>query len=107
MLLTSYYPTLQIPNTTAPYLDPISAGIFKSTIGLTPGSLLRLTTRLQLLAPTLPGTHPSFSNGTSPYPTLIFTPGAELPASSYTAYLSEVASYGYAVVVIDHPGEAP
>lgn len=107
MLLTIYYPTLQTPNTTTPYLDSISAGIFESTIGLTPNILSNLTTRLQFQAPTLLGTSPSFSNGTSPYPTLIFTPGAGLPASVYTAYLSELASHGYAVLAIDHPGEAP
>jgi hypothetical protein len=107
MLVTIYYPTRQIPNTTSPYLDSISAGIFESTIGLTPGVLSNLTTRLQFQAPTLLNTHSAFNNATSPYPSLIFTPGAGLPASSYTAYLSELASYGYAVIAIDHPGEAP
>ncbi|OAL44097.1 hypothetical protein IQ07DRAFT_253020 [Pyrenochaeta sp. DS3sAY3a] len=107
MLATIYYPTRQIPNTTFPYIDPVTAGIFEENIGLTPGIMANLTTRLQFQAPTLIGTHPSFGNGTSPYPTLVFTPGAGLPTSSYTAYLSELASYGYAVVAIDHPGEAP
>jgi dienelactone hydrolase len=107
MLITIYYPTLQIANKTIPYLDPISAANFESTIGLTTGVLSQLTTRLQLDAPTLPGTHPSFANGTSPYPTLVFTPGAGVPASGYTAYLSELASNGYAIIAIDHPGEAP
>jgi hypothetical protein len=107
MLVTMYYPTRQIPNTTVPYLDSISASIFESTIGLTKGSLSQLTTRLQLDAPTLLDTHRSFANGTSPYPTLIFTPGAGLPVSAYTAYMSELASQGYAILSIDHPGEAP
>lgn len=107
MLVTIYYPTRQLPNSTVAYVDPITAGIFESNIGITPGSLEKLTTRLQFQAPTLFGTHPSFGNGTSPNPTLVFTPGAGLPASSYTAYLSELASYGYAIVAIDHPGEAP
>jgi pimeloyl-ACP methyl ester carboxylesterase len=107
MLATIYYPTRQIPNTTFPYLDSISASIFESTIGLTPGVLSNLTTRLQFQAPTLLDTHSAFGNATSPYPSLVFTPGAGLPASSYTAYLSELASYGYAIIAIDHPGEAP
>ena len=47
MLLTIYYPTLRIPNTTTPYLDAISAAIFETTIGLTPGILSNLTTNLQ------------------------------------------------------------
>lgn len=107
MLLTIYYPTLQTPNTTVPYLDAISANIFESTIGLPPHSLSQLTTRLQFQAPTLLNHSPAFANGTSPHPTLFFTPGAGLPASAYTAYLSELASHGHAVVAIDHPGEAP
>jgi hypothetical protein len=107
ILITIYYPTLQIPNTTVPYLDPISAGIFEATVGLTPGSLSNLTTRMQSQAPTLLGTKPEYGVGTSSYPTLVFTPGAGLPTSSYTAYLSELTSYGYSIVAIDHPGEAP
>ncbi|KAL1616189.1 hypothetical protein SLS56_011513 [Neofusicoccum ribis] len=88
-------------------MDPIAAGIFEKTIGMTPGSLSRLTTRLQFQTSTLIGTDPAYGNGTSPYPTIIFTPGAGVPAVAYTAYLSELASHGYAVVAIDHPGEAP
>lgn len=107
ILVTTYYPTRQIPNTTVPYLDSISASIFENTLNLTRGSLSQLTTNLQFQAPTLIGTSPAFCNGTSPYPTLIFTPGAGLPSSSYTAYLSELASYGHAIFAIDHPGEAP
>ncbi|KAL1615914.1 hypothetical protein SLS54_008748 [Diplodia seriata] len=107
MLLTIYYPTLQVPNATIPYLDAISANIFESTIGLPAASLSQLTTRLQFQAPTLAGTSPAFANGTSPHATLVFTPGAGLPASAYTAYLSDLASHGHAVVAIDHPGEAP
>ncbi|GME45053.1 hypothetical protein GTA08_BOTSDO03980 [Neofusicoccum parvum] len=107
MLTTIYYPTLVVPNTTVPYMDPIAADIFEKTIGMTPGSLSRLTTRLQFQTSTLIGTDPAYGNGTSPYPTIIFTPGAGVPAVAYTAYLSELASHGYAVVAIDHPGEAP
>lgn len=62
---------------------------------------------MQKQAPTLLDTKAEYGVGTSPYPTLVFTPGAGLPASSYTAYLSELASYGYAIVAIDHAGEAP
>ncbi|KAH7382430.1 hypothetical protein DE146DRAFT_740061 [Phaeosphaeria sp. MPI-PUGE-AT-0046c] len=36
ILITIYYPTVQVPNTTTPYLDPISASIFESTIGEAP-----------------------------------------------------------------------
>ncbi|KAG7091258.1 hypothetical protein E1B28_010307 [Marasmius oreades] len=106
MLLTIYYPTRQIPNITVPYLDPISASIFEKG-GFPNGSLSTLTTKLQFQAATLLDTNPEFGNGTSPYPTIIFLPGTGLPARAYTAYQSELASYGYTVISIDHPGEAP
>lgn len=107
VLLTIYYPTLQTPDATIPYLDPISAKIFESTIGLQSGILGNLTTRLQWQAPTLFNTGFFFQNATSPFPTLIFVPGAALPTVAYTAYLSDLASHGFAVVAIDHPGEPP
>lgn len=107
LLLTIYYPTLQAPNATVPYLDATTARTFEQTFGISNGSLSKLTTNLQFQAPTLLGTHPAFGNGSSPYPTLIFTPGAGAPVAIYTAYLSELASHGFSVVGIDHPGEAP
>ncbi|KAF4537797.1 PAF acetylhydrolase family protein [Lasiodiplodia theobromae] len=107
LLLTIYYPTTQAPSSPAPYLDAKAALIYSQIAGISNTSLLRLTTPLQFQAPTLLGTHPSFGNGTSPYPTIIFTPGAGSPVAGYTAYLSELASHGYAVVGIDHPGEMP
>ncbi|KAL0571950.1 hypothetical protein V5O48_010022 [Marasmius crinis-equi] len=107
LLLTIYYPTLQCPNETTPYLDLISASIFDNSLGFPNGSMSTLTTKLQFQAPTLLGTSPEFGNGTSPYPTIIFLPGAGLPVAAYTAYQSELASYGYTVIGIDHPGEAP
>ncbi|KAG7091248.1 hypothetical protein E1B28_010298 [Marasmius oreades] len=107
LLLTIYYPTPQIPNTTVPYVDPITAKLAEETFGLSKGSMSTLTTRLQFEAPTLLGTRPEFGNGTSPYPTIIFLPGLGLPCVGYTAIQSELASYGYNVVSIDHPGEAP
>ncbi|KAL0576300.1 hypothetical protein V5O48_005676 [Marasmius crinis-equi] len=107
VLLTIYYPTLQVPNDTVPYIDPISDNIYGGTLGFPNGSLSALTTNLQFQGPTLLGTSPEFGNGTSPYPTIIFLPGAGLPTLTYTAFQSELASYGYCVIGIDHPGEAP
>ncbi|KAK1234241.1 hypothetical protein PQX77_002548 [Marasmius sp. AFHP31] len=107
LLLTIYYPTRQIPNATVPYLPPISASMFNEYVGFPNGSMSSLTTKLQLDAPTLLGTSPEFGNGTSPYPTIVFLPGAGLPTAAYTAYQSDLASHGYTVVGIDHPGEAP
>ncbi|KAF9268457.1 hypothetical protein L218DRAFT_510864 [Marasmius fiardii PR-910] len=106
MLLTIHYPTRQVPNTTVAYLNPVTASIYDA-LSFPNGSLTSLTTSLQFQAPTLLGTSPEFGNGTSPYPTIIFLPGAGVPALLYTAYQSELASYGYTIVSIDHPGEAP
>ncbi|KAF9268458.1 hypothetical protein L218DRAFT_510898 [Marasmius fiardii PR-910] len=103
MLLTIYYPTRQIPQTAVPYLDPNTAKVYEPGF---PSPLSSLTTRLQLDAPTLLGTSPEFGNGTSPYPTVIFLPGLEFPSVGYTAILYELASYGYTIIAIDHPGEA-
>lgn len=107
MLLTIYYPTLHQSDETLPYLDPISASNFESTIGMPNGSLSQFTTHLQFQAPTLLGINPEFTNSSSPFPTLFFSPGAGLPTVAYTAYLSDLASHGYTVVAIDHPGEPP
>ncbi|OJD32389.1 paf acetylhydrolase family protein [Diplodia corticola] len=106
LLVTIYYPTLQAPNTTAPYVDATTAQIYEPAFGVPNGSLSTVTTQLQYQAPTLLGTHPAFANGSSPYPTLIFTPGAGGFVGIYKAYLSELASHGFTVVGIDHPGEA-
>src|ERR1700753_3178291 len=54
ILLTIYYPTLQIPNTTRPYLDKGLAVYFETYFNWTSGSLSNITTNLQWQAPTLP-----------------------------------------------------
>ncbi|CAJ2512928.1 Uu.00g010470.m01.CDS01 [Anthostomella pinea] len=99
IVATIYYPTLQLPNTTSPYLDPINIDLFSASFDYPPDSLSHLTTTLQFQAPTL------FNTSTSP--TLIFSPGGGVPCVAYTAILSDLASHGYAVVAIDHPGEVP
>ncbi|KAF9256735.1 hypothetical protein L218DRAFT_991296 [Marasmius fiardii PR-910] len=107
ILSTIYFPTRQVPNMAVPYADPVSAKIAEETFGFPNGSASTVTTRLQFQAPTLLGSSPEFGNGTSPYPTLIFLPGFGGPCLFYTAIQSELASYGYTVISIDHPGEAP
>ncbi|KAJ8076793.1 hypothetical protein PM082_001216 [Marasmius tenuissimus] len=107
LLTTIYFPTRQIPNATVPYIDSISAKIYGDTLGFPENMLTTLTTRLQFQGPTLLDTSPEFGNGTSPYPTIVFLPGAGMPILAYTAILSELASYGYTVIGVDHPGEAP
>lgn len=105
MLVSIFAPTLSVPNQTVPYLDDTNAAIWESALGFPPSSLSSLVTELQWQAPVLSG--PEFSNATSPYPSILFMPGAGLSCLFYTAYLSELASWGYSVFAIDHPGEPP
>ncbi|GME30166.1 putative paf acetylhydrolase family protein [Neofusicoccum parvum] len=105
MLVSIFAPTESAPNQTVPYLDDTNAEIWGSFLGFPPSALSSLVTELQWQAPVLSG--PGFSNGTSPYPSILFMPGAGLPCFMYTAYLSELASWGYSVFAIDHPGESP
>ncbi|OAL00972.1 alpha/beta-hydrolase [Phaeosphaeriaceae sp. SRC1lsM3a] len=104
LLATIYYPTLSIPNprTTAPYLDPIIAQTWSGSRNLPDGTLDRLKTWNQVDAPFIP----QFGNNTL-LPTVIFSPGGGANAAFYNALLSSLASHGYTVVAIDHPGEAP
>ena len=100
LLATFYYPTLQKPNTTRPYLDSTTASIYEDAYGLPPSTLASLTTDLQFQAPIVPNIS---------YPiTIIFQPGAGgPPCIAYTAILSSLATKGYVVAALDHPYEAP
>ncbi|KAL1633754.1 hypothetical protein SLS58_010943 [Diplodia intermedia] len=110
LLVSIFYPTLQAPNTTVPYLDAATAQVYEQAFGFPNGTISTVTTQLQHQAPALPGTDDPASggnNGSSPsYPTLIFTPGAGGLVAIYKAYLGELASHGFTVVAVDHPGEA-
>jgi dienelactone hydrolase len=103
LLATIYYPTLTIPvpgNNTAPYLDPTTANLWGDALQYPNGSLQDLTTwnvyRAQPLV-----------KGVSQLPTVIFSPGGGENAIMYNALNSQLASEGYTVVALDHPGEAP
>ncbi|OMP83421.1 hypothetical protein BK809_0004802 [Diplodia seriata] len=106
LLISIFYPTLQVPNTTVPYIDAATAQAYEQALGFPNGTINTVTTQLQYQAPTLLGTDPAFGNGSSPYPTLIFTPGAGGQVAIYKAYLSELASHGFTIIAIDHPGES-
>ena len=106
LLATIYYPTLTVPipgGNTAPYLDPTTAKLWGNAFQFPEGSLQNLTTWNVLEAPFLSDT----TYGVSQKPTIIFSPGAGENAIMYNALNSELASQGYTVVAIDHPGEAP
>lgn len=104
LLATIYYPTLSIPSpqTTAPYLDPINARIWESSRNLPNSSLSSLQTWNQFNAPFC-----SYSPNTTLPPTVIFSPGGGANAAFYNSLLSALASNGYTIVALDHPGEAP
>jgi pimeloyl-ACP methyl ester carboxylesterase len=102
LLATIYYPTLTIPvpgNNTAPYLDPTTAQIWGGPLQYPNGSLEGLTTWNVYQAPALKeATHK---------PTIIFSPGGGENAIMYNTLNSELASQGYTVLALDHPGETP
>ena len=106
LLATIYYPTLTVPvpeNNTAPYLDPTTAKLWGDNWQFPNNSLQNLKTWNVYQAPPLDKT----THGASQKPTVIFSPGAGENAIMYNALNSELASQGYTVVALDHPGEAP
>lgn len=103
LLATIYYPTLVVPipgSNTAPYLDPTTARIWGDNWQFPKFSLQSLTTWNVQGAPHL-------EHGVTQKPTIIFSPGAGENAIMYNALSSELASQGYTVVALDHPGEVP
>ncbi|KAF2813623.1 alpha/beta-hydrolase [Mytilinidion resinicola] len=102
LLTTIYYPTLQLPtplNTTAPYLDPTTASVWGDPLLFSKGALETLTTWTQWQAPTL--------KSSTGLPTVIFSPGGGENAVMYSYLTTALASNGYTVLALDHPGEAP
>ncbi|KAF2679538.1 hypothetical protein K458DRAFT_422100 [Lentithecium fluviatile CBS 122367] len=105
LLATIYYPTLSIPspNATAPYLDPTTANLWGTALHFPGGSLESLTTWNEWQAPVLSKSE----YGTLQQPTVILSPGGGVNAIMYNAISSELASQGYTVLALDHPGEIP
>ena len=66
------------------------------------GELQKLYTHIQWKPPVL-----SCIPEKDKLPTLLFSPGVGFPCSSSTVIQSEMASRGYTVMCIDHPGESP
>jgi predicted dienelactone hydrolase len=102
LLATIYYPTLTVPvpgNNTAPYLDSTTTQIWGSILQYPNGSLDNLTTWNVYQAPVL--------EEATYKPTIIFSPGGGENAVMYNTLNSELASQGYTVLALDHPGEAP
>ncbi|KAH8824524.1 hypothetical protein DL96DRAFT_1501389 [Flagelloscypha sp. PMI_526] len=101
-LVTFYYPTSQVPpqnNQTQPYLDETNVELWGGPLQFPNGTLSNLTTNIQWQAYPL-----KKSTGK---PTLIFSPGGGEGTVEYTALLTDLASNGYVVAAIEHPGEQP
>lgn len=102
LLGTLYYPTAETPvpgNNTASYLDPTTAKLWGDILQYPNNSLQDLTTWNVFKALPL--------NTKSHKPTVIFSPGGGENAIMYNALNSDLASQGYTVLALDHPGEAP
>ncbi|KAI1181186.1 hypothetical protein F4777DRAFT_592844 [Nemania sp. FL0916] len=105
-LATIFYPTKQVPTgKSKPYLNPETAAFYESSYNYTTGVLASLTSNIQEDAPFL--SRDDFKE-LPLFPTLLFGPGgAGPPTEGSTILLSELASYGYTVVGLDHPFEQP
>lgn len=103
-LATIFYPTSQKPEgEPKPYLNPETAAFYEETWNYTSGTLGSITSTVQKDAPFLKG-----SVGKSSHPTILFGPGGGgPPVEGNTILLSELASYGYAIIGLDHPFEQP
>ncbi|KAF9700589.1 hypothetical protein EKO04_001865 [Ascochyta lentis] len=106
LLATIYYPTLTVPIpgiNTAPYLDATTAKLWGDILQYPNNSLQSLTTWNIHQAPPLART----GEDAWQRPTVIFSPGGGENAIMYNTLTSELASQGYTVLALDHPGEAP
>lgn len=62
----------------------------------------------ELLATTRPHCilDPPLANSTGSFPVVVFSPGNTMNAAMYSCLLEELASHGFIVAALDHPGEA-
>lgn len=103
IVVTILYPTKQAPTpqTVLKYMDHELASQIEKGWAIPSGELQKLWTSLQWQAQELRGQRKES------LPTLLFSPGAGMPCSSSTIIQANMASQGYTVLCIDHPGEPP
>ncbi|CAH0055206.1 unnamed protein product [Clonostachys solani] len=100
LLVHVYFPTYDTNRSSpVPYIDTKSATIWGDALELPRGLLDKLTTDLRRDA--------SFLSAPTGHPTVLFSPAAGFNAWMYYGLLANLASHGYTVVAIDHPGEPP
>lgn len=102
LLVHLYYPTRDKINNAVPYFS--SAKLAKAwnailDVPTGPEAFLQLTTSLRGNA--------SFLDHATGRPTIFFSPGGLVNAWMYYGQLADLASRGYTVVAVDHPGEPP
>ena len=86
-----------------PYMTPLVAGAYDelgTALGLSNGTFSSF--EMNVCIPKAS----SCRSGRASYPLVLFSPGSGNPRLLYGAMAREVASYGYAVVTIDHPYDA-
>ncbi|OBT48844.1 hypothetical protein VE00_00660 [Pseudogymnoascus sp. WSF 3629] len=87
-----------MPDKTAYYQGPFLQEIFNIAADLTP---LFLGARLPVCS-----NHPSSCSTIDDVPILLFSPGYSIPRLYYNVLASAIASEGFIVITIDHPGDA-
>lgn len=100
LLAHFYYPTDDKVQKAVPYFDAVAADLWGGFIQLPDApSLLNLSTALIGNA--------SYLQAPTGRPTILFSPGGGVNAWMYYGLLADLASHGYAVVAVEHPGEPP
>ncbi|KAI0143688.1 hypothetical protein GGR57DRAFT_483215 [Xylariaceae sp. FL1272] len=104
-LATIFYPTAQkLESEPEPYLNPETAAYYEQQFNYSTGVLASMTSTLQKDAPFLT----EYETEESPHPTLIYNScGIGPPTEVNTILLSDLASYGYVIIGLDHPFEQP
>ncbi|OBT99953.1 hypothetical protein VE01_01826 [Pseudogymnoascus verrucosus] len=94
----STVPVHYMPDKTADYQGPFLQEIFNIPTNLTP---LFLEARLPVCSD-----YPSGCSPLDDVPVLLFSPGYSIPRLYYNVLASAIASEGFIVITIDHPGDA-
>lgn len=103
LMISVWYPAVPDPKySRAPYLPPGLAGLYETDsraapLGLPAGKIdwRGVKTHARTMAPVLPGR----------YPVVLFSPGGGNSRALGTVVVQDLASRGYVVVTVDHPGE--
>jgi dienelactone hydrolase len=94
----STVPVPYMPERTAKYQGEFLKAVFKLDFDLTP---LFLGARLSVCLD-----HPDSSTSHDDMPILLFSPGYSIPRLYYSVLASAIASEGFIVITMDHPGDA-